>query len=42
MALSVPAHLPKSERPNWPDYEALKRSRRPPAILDGPVFPPQK
>ena len=35
-------YVPKSERPNWPDYEALKRSRRSPAIFDGPVFPPQK
>ena len=31
-----------SARPNWPDYEALKRSRRSPAIFGGPVFPPQK
>ena len=35
-------YVPKSERPNWPDYEALKRSRRSPAIIGGPVFPPQK
>ena len=35
-------YVPKSQRPNWPDYEALKRRHHPVFITGGPVFPPQK
>ena len=35
-------YVPKSERPNWPDYEALKRRRQPAFSIGGPVFPPKK
>ena len=35
-------YVPKAERPNWPDFEALKRRRRSSLGMGGPVFPPQK